>query len=90
MAPRTSESLREIISKLWTTPERPEWTAKTDVVMVNDVQRWMASGDAEIPGFTHALAGAMKFRVLESERKLPRKDDERMAHAGNVLRGAGK
>jgi hypothetical protein len=79
--------LHEIISKLWTTPERAEWTPKTDVVMVSDVQRWMASGDAEILGFTRA--GAMKFRVLEPERK-PRKHDECMARAGDVLQGAGK
>jgi hypothetical protein len=85
-----SESLHEIISKLWTTPERAEWTPKTDVVMVSDVQRWIASGDAEILGFTRALPGAMKFRVLEPERKLPRKHDERVARAGDVLQGAGK
>ena len=33
-----SESLHEIMSKLWTTPERAEWAPKTDVVMVSDVQ----------------------------------------------------
>jgi hypothetical protein len=45
-----SESLQEIISKPWTTPERAEWTPKTDVVTLKDVQRWMASGDIEILG----------------------------------------
>jgi hypothetical protein len=50
-----SELLQEIISKLWTTPERAEWTPKTDVVAFSDVQRWMASTDIEILGFTSAL-----------------------------------
>ncbi|MFY9802190.1 MAG: hypothetical protein WA211_17060 [Candidatus Acidiferrales bacterium] len=85
-----SESLHEIMSKLWTTPERAEWTPKTDVVTLSEVQRRMAGGDAEILGFTRALLGAMKFRGSESERKLPRKHDERMARAGDVLQGDEK
>jgi hypothetical protein len=58
-----SESLQEIISKVWTTPERAEWTPKTDVVASNDVQRWMASGDIEILGFTYALMGDQRIRI---------------------------
>jgi hypothetical protein len=58
-----SELLQEIISKLWTTPERAEWTPKTDVVAFSDVQRWMASTDIEILGFTSALLSNRCFRV---------------------------
>jgi len=50
-----SDSLQEIISRLWTTPENAEWTPKTDVIPLSDVQRWMASSDIEILGFTHHL-----------------------------------
>jgi hypothetical protein len=59
-----SESLHKIISKLWTTPERAEWTPKTDVVMLSDDQRWMASGDIEILGFTRALLSAQRMREM--------------------------
>lgn len=58
-----SELLQEIISKLWTTPERAEWTPKTDVVAFSDVQRWIASSDIEILGFTSALLSNRCFRV---------------------------
>jgi hypothetical protein len=39
---------------------------------------------------TIAKLGAMKSRVLEPERKLPRKYHERMARAADVLQGAEK
>jgi hypothetical protein len=58
-----AESLQEIINRLYTAPEHAEWIAKTDVVALRDVQRWMASGDIEILGFTHALLGNGRFRI---------------------------
>jgi len=58
-----SESLQEIISRLWNTPERAEWTPKTDVVALSDVQMWMVSGDIEILGFTHHLISDHRFRI---------------------------
>jgi hypothetical protein len=58
-----SESLQVIINKLWTTPEHAEWTPKTDVVAFSDVQRWMASTDIEILGFTDALLSDRRFRI---------------------------
>jgi hypothetical protein len=57
------ESLQEIISRLWTTPDHAEWIPKTDVVALSDVQRWMASSDVEILGFTHALLSDDRFRI---------------------------
>ena len=42
-----TELLQEIISRLWTTSEHAEWTPKTDVIALSDVQRWMASSDIE-------------------------------------------
>jgi len=58
-----SDSLREIISRLWTTPENAEWTPKVDVVPLSDIQRWMASSDIEILGFTHHLVSNRRFRI---------------------------
>jgi hypothetical protein len=58
-----SETLQEIINRLWTTPENAEWTAKTDVVSLSDAREWMASGDIEIQGFTHRLLSNRRFRV---------------------------
>jgi hypothetical protein len=57
------ESLQEIISRLWATPDHAEWIPKTDVVALSDVQRWMASSDIEILGFTHALLSDHRFRI---------------------------
>jgi hypothetical protein len=58
-----SQSLQEIINRLWTTPENAEWTAKTDVVTLSDIREWMASDDIEILGFTHSLLSDRRFRV---------------------------
>jgi hypothetical protein len=57
------ESLQEIISRLWTTPEHAEWIPKTDVVALSDLQTWMHSTDIEILGFTHALLSDRRFRI---------------------------
>jgi hypothetical protein len=58
-----TELLQEIISRLWTTSEHAEWTPKTDVIALSDVQRWMASSDIEILGLTHRLLGNRRFRI---------------------------
>jgi hypothetical protein len=61
-----SESLQEIVNKVWITPKRAEWTPKTDVVASSDVQRWMASTDIEILGFTYALLSDRRIRIEPS------------------------
>jgi hypothetical protein len=58
-----NESLQEILNKLWITPENAEWVPKTDVVLFSDIQRWMASNDIEILGFTHGLLHDRRFRI---------------------------
>lgn len=58
-----AESLQEIISRLWTTPEYAEWTPKTDVIALSDVQRWVASSDIEILGLTYSLLSDRRFRI---------------------------
>ena len=58
-----SDSLQEIISRLWTTPENAEWTPKTDVIPLSDLQRWMESSDIEILGLTHHLLSDRRFRI---------------------------
>ena len=50
-----SETLQEIINKLWIAPDNAEWTPKTDTVQLGDVRRWLKSDDIEILGFTNAL-----------------------------------
>lgn len=58
-----SESLQEIINKLWIAPENAEWTPKTDVVALSDIQKWMSSTDIEILGFTVGLLGDRRLRI---------------------------
>jgi hypothetical protein len=58
-----TESLHDIIGQLWNTPPHGEWTPKTDVVALSDIQRWMDSGDIETLGFTHNLLSESHFRV---------------------------
>jgi len=58
-----SEPLQEIISRLWTTPENAEWIPKTNVLPLNDVQRWMASEDIEVLGFVNAMLHDRRFRI---------------------------
>jgi hypothetical protein len=58
-----TESLQDIINQLWTTPANAEWIPKTDVVSLTDIQRWMASSDIEILGFTHGLLHDRRLRV---------------------------
>ncbi len=57
------ESLQQIISRLWTTPQHAEWIPKTDVVALSDVKKWMRSSDIEILGFTHGLLCDRRFRI---------------------------
>jgi hypothetical protein len=58
-----SESLQEIIDKLWIAPEYAEWSPKTDVIALSDIKRWMSSTDIEILGFARALLGDRRFRI---------------------------
>jgi hypothetical protein len=58
-----SETLQEIINKLWKAPDNAEWTPKTDTVQLSDVRRWSKSDDIEILGFTSALIHDARFRV---------------------------
>jgi hypothetical protein len=58
-----SETLQEIIDKLWIAPEHAEWTPKTDVLSLSDVREWIKSSDIEILGFTHDLIHDGRFRI---------------------------
>ena len=58
-----SETLKEIINKLWIVPDNAEWTPKTDTVELGDFRRWSKSHDIEILGFTSALIDDARFRV---------------------------
>ncbi|HKV05349.1 MAG TPA: hypothetical protein VJO53_09615 [Candidatus Acidoferrales bacterium] len=58
-----NEALRRIITRFWTTPERAEWTPKTDVILLPDLREWMASSDIEIVGFAHSMMSDARFRI---------------------------
>lgn len=58
-----AESLQEIIARLWITPQNAGWTPRTEVVSLEDIQRWMASSDIEVLGFAHTLLSNARFRV---------------------------
>ena len=40
-----TETLREIINKLWIAPENAEWTPRTDTLELGDIRRWSKSED---------------------------------------------
>ena len=61
-----SETLQEIINKLWVAPDNAEWTPKTKTVQLDDVRRWSKSHDIEILGFTSALIHDARFRIEPS------------------------
>src|SRR5260370_3658858 len=58
-----SESLQEIMNQLWNTPENAEWTPKTGVVALSDIQRWIRSSDIETLAFVHNLLRETRFRI---------------------------
>jgi len=58
-----SETLQQIIAKLWIAPDNAEWTPRTDTVQLEDVRRWMKSDDIEILGFTSAIIDEARLRI---------------------------
>jgi hypothetical protein len=58
-----SETLQEIINKLWIAPANAEWTPRKDTVPLGDVRRWLKSDDIEILGFAIGLINDARFRV---------------------------
>ena len=44
------ESLKEIISRLWVARENAEWIPKTDILLLNDLHKWMSNEDIEVLG----------------------------------------
>ena len=58
-----SDTLQEIINRLWIAPENAEWTPKTDTVSLSDVRNWFKSDDIEVLGFTSALIHDAQFRI---------------------------
>ncbi|MBZ5721514.1 MAG: hypothetical protein LAO03_14135 [Acidobacteriia bacterium] len=58
-----SDTLQDIINRLWIAPDNAEWTPKTDTVSLSDVREWFKSNDIEVLGFTSALIHDARFRV---------------------------
>lgn len=58
-----SDTLREMIDKLWIAPNNAEWTPKTDTVQLSDIREWSKSEDIEILGFVAALIHDARFRI---------------------------
>jgi hypothetical protein len=51
-----SDTLEEIINRLWIAPDYGDWTPKTDMVSLTDVRQWFKSDDIEVLGFTKSKA----------------------------------
>jgi hypothetical protein len=64
--PTMSETLQDIIDRLWMAPDDAEWSPKTDVVSLTDIRRWFSSTDVEIQGFAHDLIDGGRFRIEPS------------------------
>jgi hypothetical protein len=58
-----SETLQEIINKLWIAPDNAQWTPRTNTVQISDIRRWSKSDDIEILGFTSELIHDTRFRI---------------------------
>jgi hypothetical protein len=58
-----TETLQEIIHKLWIAPENAEWKPRTDTLQLADIRRWSRSDDVEILGFTSAMIHDARFRI---------------------------
>jgi len=58
-----SDTLQEIINRLWIAPENAEWTPKTDTLSLSDVRHWFKSDDIEVLGFASALIHDARFRI---------------------------
>ncbi|HZQ67615.1 MAG TPA: hypothetical protein VFA68_03770 [Terriglobales bacterium] len=58
-----TDTLQEIIDRLWIAPDNAEWTPKTDTVSLSDVRQWFKSDDIEVLGFTSALIHDARFRI---------------------------
>ena len=58
-----SETLKEIIDKLWIAPDNAEWTPRTDTIPLDDFRRWLKSDDVEILGLTASLIHDYRFRI---------------------------
>ena len=58
-----SNTLQEIIDRLWIAPVNAEWTPKTDAVSLSDVRQWFKNDDIEVLGFTNALIHDARFRI---------------------------
>jgi hypothetical protein len=58
-----SETLQDIINKLWIAPDNAQWTPKTDTLQLSDIRRWSKSDDIEILGFISSLIHDTRFRI---------------------------
>jgi hypothetical protein len=58
-----NEALKRIVTNLFETPDRAEWTPKTDHIALNDLREWIGSDDIEILGFAGSIIHNGRFRV---------------------------
>jgi hypothetical protein len=56
-----SNTLEEIIDRLWIAPLNAEWTPKTDTVSLSDVREWFKNDDIEVLGFTNLSSMTLVF-----------------------------
>jgi hypothetical protein len=51
------------LSRPWVARENAEWIPKTDILPLNDLQRWMSNKDIEVLGFVSAMLHDRRFRI---------------------------
>jgi len=58
-----SDTLQQIIDRLWVASDDAPWKQKTDILYLSDVRQWFKSDDIEVLGFTSALIHDARFRI---------------------------
>ena len=56
-------TLQKLIERLWIAPENAEWTPKTTVVPLSELQSWMTSDDIEVLGYVDSVVHEPRFRI---------------------------
>jgi hypothetical protein len=56
-------TLQSLIERLWIAPENAEWTPKTTVVPLSELQSWMTSDDIEVLGYVDSVIHEHRFRI---------------------------
>lgn len=59
----TDVTLNSLIERLRIAPDNAEWTPKTSVLPLAELEQWMGSGDIEVLGFVNCVIDDGRFRI---------------------------